>query len=158
MPLISQSARLKTNKVCKQFCTSGCFMSWTAIYLGLNLKKFISFPGKGTVPAGGFVPSGVLARLLQSNSQLRPSFGCLRARVIHSTFLSPSNTSVVFRNVYKCQQAGESPRDWAGSRGVWSSPGLCYTQTRGQGKGPSTPLPGLLGCTAGCWTGLLKEG
>lgn len=114
LPLISQSARLKTNKVCKQFCTSGCFISWTAVYLGLNLKKFISSPGKGTVPAGGFVPRGVLAWLPQSNFQLPFSLCCLRVRVIHSTFPSPSNISVIFRNVYKCQQAGKSPQDSAG--------------------------------------------
>lgn len=116
LPLISQSTKFKTNKVCKQFCTSGCFMSWTTIYLGLNLKKFISSPGKGTVPAGGFAPRGILAQLLQSNSELPFSFCCLQVRVIHSTFPSPSNTSVIFRNVYKRQQAGKSPQDSAGSR------------------------------------------
>jgi len=90
-------------------------MSWTAVYLELNLKKFISSPGKGTVLAGGFVPRGVLAQLLQSNFLLRFSLCCLQVHVIHSTFPSPSNTSVIFRNVYKCQQAGKSPQDSGGS-------------------------------------------
>lgn len=47
----------------------------------------------------------------------------LQASVIHCAVPSPSNTSLIFRNVYKCQQAGGSPGESAGSRQVWSSPG-----------------------------------
>lgn len=85
LPLISQSTRLKTNKVCKQFCTSGCFMSWTTIYLRLNLKKFISSPGKGTEPAGGFVPQGVTTIKLSTTF-----FPLLLASLCHSFYISLS--------------------------------------------------------------------
>lgn len=144
LPLISESTRLKTNKVCKQFCTSGCFMNWTIIYLGLNLKKFISSPGKGTVPAGGFVSQGVLVWLLQSNSQLPISLCSSQVRVIHSTFACLSNTSVIFRNVYKCQQAAKAHRTLqaAGRCGVhWDYITLkpeCW------GRGQTLPSQGFL--------------
>lgn len=148
-PLISQSARLKTNKVCKQFCTSGCFMSWTIVYLGLNLKKFISSLGKGTVPAGGFVSRGVLARLLQSSFQLPFSHCCSQVHVIHSTFPSLSNTSVIFRNVYKCQQACKSPKDSAGTGRYGESWDYVTLEVKRRGRDRSLSSWSFLGTEEG---------
>lgn len=101
-PLISQSTRLKTNKVCKQSCTPGCFMSWTSVYSGLMLKKFISSPGKGSAPTGSFTPQGGIGMV--TTIQLSTIFLLLllQLTVVPCTVPSPSNTSLVFTNVCKC--------------------------------------------------------
>jgi len=80
-------------------------MSWAIVYLGLKLKKFISSPGKGTVSVGGCVPWGCWHSYYnQTQHHLLPFAACKSVSFIPH-FLSPSNASVIFRMVYKCQQA-----------------------------------------------------
>lgn len=119
-PLISQSTRLKTNKICKQFCTPGCFMSWASVCSGLMLKKFISSPGKGSAPTGSFTPQGTIGMVTMIQLSTTFFLMLLQASVIHCTVPSPCNTSLIFRNVYKCQQAGRGLEESVGSREVWS--------------------------------------